>query len=300
MKTRRRARLLAVLAAVSLAAAAEVRCSSAPPSGARWESVETTTMPSPAHVLVVVPPSYDRDPARRYPALYFLHDGYGDGRTLARRGVAADALERMRDGRLPEFFIVGVDGPGSWFADSYDGKHRFTEFLTADLPRWMEARYRVIAREGARGVTGISMGGYGAVRLALTHPDLYGSVSSLSGAIIPLAWDELERYSWVARYTLKRVFGHSKEKNSLDANDAWQILAPLQFAQPPFAVRFQAGTEDVYGLDGVAAQYGNLLTEHGVPTTVLLEPGGHDWDYWRPAMQEILTWHGERFEYDAR
>jgi enterochelin esterase-like enzyme len=130
-------------------------CATSAPKGTRWERVETRTMPSPAHVLVVVPPSYEREPARHYPVLYFLHDGYGDGMTLARRGVAADALERMRDGRLPEFFLVGVDGPGSWFADSYDGKRRFAEFLTADLPRWMEAHYRVLARKGARGITGI-------------------------------------------------------------------------------------------------------------------------------------------------
>jgi S-formylglutathione hydrolase FrmB len=144
------------------------------------------------------------------------------------------------------------------------------------------------------------MGGYGAIRLALTHPDLYGSVSALSGAIIPLGWDDLDRYSWVARYTLKRVFGRAKDRNSLDANDAWRILSTLHFDAPPFTAYLRAGTEDIYGLDGVAAQYGNLLTEHGVPTTILLEPGGHDWDYWGPAMQGILQWHGERFEYDAR
>ena len=257
-------------------------------------------MPSPVHVLVIVPPSYEREPDRRYPVLYFLHDGYGDGRTLARRGVAAEALARMRDGRLPEFFIVAPDGSGSWFADSFDGKRRFREFLAKDLLRWMEARYRILPRQSSRGITGISMGGYGAVELALTHPALYGSVSALSGAIIPFGWDELYRYSWVARYTLKRVFGETKEKNSLDANDAWLTLSTLQFAEPPFVAHMRAGTEDVYGLDGVAAQYGNLLNEHGVPTSILLEPGGHDWSYWGPAMQEILRWHGERFEYDAR
>jgi S-formylglutathione hydrolase FrmB len=293
MKTRRR---VAAVLLLSLG----VGCASAPPPGTRWESVETTTMPSPVHVLVVVPPSYDRDPSRRYPVLYFLHDGYGDGRTLARRGVAEDALARMRSGALPEFLIVAPDGSGSWFADSYDGKRRFAEFLVGDLPRWTESHYRTLPREASRGITGISMGGYGAIHLALTHPDLYGSVSALSGAIIPFGWEDLKRYSWVARYTLMRVFGRDAEKNSLDANDAWQILGRLQFDRPPFATRLEAGTEDVYGLDGVAAQYGNLLNEHGVPTTILLEPGRHDWSYWRPAMQEILDWHAARFEYDAR
>ena len=255
-------------------------------------------MPGPVHVLVLTPPSYHREPGRRYPVLYFLHDGYGDGHTLTRRGVAADARERMRDGRLPEFLIVAPDGPGSWFSDSYDGRHRFERFLTLDLPAWVDAHLRTLPGPSARGITGISMGGYGAVKLALKNPRMFGSVSALSGAIIPFGWEDLKRYSFVARFTLKRIFGKSPEKNSLDANDAWTILFGLRFEEPPFAAHLRAGTEDVYGLDGVAAQYGNLLNEHGVPTTIVLEPGGHDWTYWRRGMREILRWHGEKFQYD--
>jgi len=54
-------------------------------------------------------------------------------------------------------------------------------------------------------------------------------------------------------------------------------------------VELRAGTSDVYGLDGVAAQYGMLLNERGVPTTIVLEPGGHDWGYWRGAMRASST-----------
>ncbi len=264
----------------------------------RVEKVATPALPGTNEVLVVVPPSYESSPARRYPVLYFLHDGYGDGRTLARRGVAEDALARMRDGRLPEFLIVAPDGPGSWFSDTHDGSRRFEQYLAFDLPRTIEARYRVVPGKQARAITGISMGGYGAVKTALKHPDLYGSVSALSGAIIPFDWDELARYNVVARFTLKRVFGRSRDDNSLDANDAWHILWALCFDPPPFEVELRAGTGDVYGLDGVAAQYAMVLNDRGVPTTVVLEPGGHDWSYWRRAMMDILAWHGARFEYD--
>ena len=275
-------------------------CASAPPPGVRLERVATPTLPEPNEVLVVTPPSYASSPDRRYPVLYFLHDGYGDGRTLERRGVAAEAWRRMQSGSLPEFLIVAPDGPGSWFSDSHDGVRRFEEYLTADLPKAIEARYRVLPGRGARGITGISMGGYGAVKTALKHPDLYGSASALSGAIIPFGWNELRRYNAVARWTLKRVFGRSKEDNSLDANDAWLILWDLCFDAPPFEVELRAGTEDSYGLDHVAAQYGMLLNERGIPTTVILEPGGHDWTYWKGAMMDILAWHGARFEVEEK
>jgi putative tributyrin esterase len=264
----------------------------------RLERIAAASLPSPGEVLVILPPSYETDAARRYPVLYFLHDGYGDGRTLVRRGVASDARERMRDGRLPEFLIVAPDGPGSWFSDFHDGSRRYETLLSADLPRWVDSRYRTLPARASRGITGISMGGYGAVKTALKHPDLFDSVSALSGALIPFGQDDLARYSFVARFTLKRVFGRSPTDNSLDANDVWNILWGLRFSRPPFTVELRAGTEDFYGLDGVATQFGTLLNEHGVPTTVVLEPGNHDWRYWRRAMMEILAWHGRRFEYD--
>jgi S-formylglutathione hydrolase FrmB len=266
----------------------------------RIETFATPELPGPNEVLVVRPPSYDASPGRRYPVLYFLHDGYGDVRSLDRRGVAAAALARMREGTLPEFLIVAPDGPGTWFSDSHDGKTRFEQYLVGGLPRAIEARYRVVPGKAGRGITGISMGGYGAVKTALKHPDFYGAVSALSGAIIPFGWDELPRYSLVARFTLMRVFGRTKEDNTLDANDAWLLLWNRCFDPPPFEVELRAGTEDAYSLDRVAAQYGILLNERGVPTTVLLEPGGHDWSYWKGAMLDILAWHGARFEYDPR
>lgn len=295
-------RIARLLAAVSLAAAGvlALSCASASlPDGVRLERVAAPSLPSPNEVYVLVPPSYDRSPQRRYPVLYFLHDGYGDGRTLVRRGVAADALAAMRDGTLPEFLIVAPDGPGTWFSDFHEGPTRFERFLAADLPAAIASRYRVLDGAASRGITGISMGGYGAVKTALRHPALYGTVSSVSGAIIPFEWGELQRYNWVARFTLMRVFGRDRENNSLIANDAWHILWKLCFDEPPFAVELRAGTSDVYGLDGVASQYGMLLNERGVPTTIVLEPGGHDWAYWRGAMRSVLAWHGMRFEYDS-
>ena len=64
----------------------------------RIDRIPTNALPSAPECLVVVPPSYERSPGRHYPVLYFLHDGYGDGRTLVRRGVAQEALSRMRKG----------------------------------------------------------------------------------------------------------------------------------------------------------------------------------------------------------
>jgi S-formylglutathione hydrolase FrmB len=261
--------------------------------------IATGSLPEPARVLVLLPPSYGSEPLRRYPVLYFLHDGFGNVSTLAKSGLAAEIRAGMARGTLPEFLIVAPGAPGSWFSDSHDGVHRYEEFLTGDLIADVEKRYRVLGGKHARAVTGISMGGYGAFKLALKHPDLYGAVSSLSGALIPIEWDDLPRYNAFARWTLKRVFGARREDNSLAANDIWNILRNAHFDAPPFAAHLRAGTEDIYGLNGVAAQFGSYLTERGVPATIVLEPGGHDWSYWRRAMLPLVQWHGRMFAYDS-
>lgn len=206
----------------------------------------------------------------------------------------------MADGRLPEFFVIAPSAPASWFSDSRDGKRRYEEFLTGDLLRQIESRYRVRADSSARGITGISMGGYGAMKIALKHPGLYGSVSALSGALIPFGWEDLQRYSWIARWSLKRVFGRRPEDNTLAANDVWEILRPLRFSNSPFVAHLRAGTQDDYRLDRVAVQFGSYLNEHGVDATVVLEPGRHDWVYWRRALMEIAQWHARRFQYDSK
>ncbi|MFN2386528.1 MAG: alpha/beta hydrolase [Thermoanaerobaculia bacterium] len=259
--------------------------------------ISSAHVPRPIRYLVVEPPSYQRTPDRRYPVLYFFHDGYGTERTLAGRGIAEELRARMADGRLPEFFVVAPGGRGTWFSDSHDGKVRYERFIVEDLLREIGSRYRVIADRGGRGATGISMGGFGAVKLGLKHPELFGAVSSLSGPLIPIGWEDLALYGNRTRRLLTRVFGDSREDNSLAANDVWQIAKELRSDQPP-AVQLRGGTEDGYGLGRVATQFGSYLSERGVPTTVVLEPGEHRWSYWRDALLAVCAWHAKRFTYD--
>jgi len=281
---------------VLVAAAA---CATSRPPGGSFEKVSTATLPHEARVFVLAPPSWPRQAGRRYPVLFFLHEIYGSGGSLASHGVAAELSARMRDGRLPEFFVVAPSAPAAWFSDSHDGRYRYEKFLTEDLIAWVEKRYPVIPASRARAVTGISMGGYGAMKIALKHPDLYGSVSTLSGALIPFDWSEdLPRYSWIARWSLKRVFGKRRDDNSLAQNDVWSLLRAARFAHSPFRAHLMAGREDDYRLDQVAIQFGSNLNDHGVDATVVIEPGRHDWAYWRRGLLEIAEWHGRQFAYD--
>ena len=287
------------LIALLFGAAAAAACVSISTPGVTLERRKTSALPSEGEYLLVKPPSWDREPSRRYPVLYFFHDGYGDVLTLERHGVAADLKREMREGRLPEMLIVAPGAPGAWFADAADGGKRYESFILGDLLPAIEATGRVAPGPRGRGVTGISMGGDAAFRMALKRPELFGSVSALSGALIPFGADDLVRYNAFARWTITRVFGHPDGRNTLAANDVWQLLFPVHFTQAPFVAHLRAGTEDDYRLDQVAVQYGSTLVEHGVPVTIVLEPGRHDWSYWRRAMLAIARWHASQFAYDS-
>ena len=201
----------------------------------------------------------------------------------------------MRSGELPEFLVVCPEGGRSWFSNSHDGARRYEDLVAGDLPREIERRYRVLSGSPNRGITGISMGGYAAMKIALKHPGEYGSVSVLSGAIIPMGWDDVDKVFFVVRRQLHAVFGDSPRNNSLAENDVWKILQSRESWGRPFDVFLLAGTEDKYHLDRAAAAYAGLLNRHGIRATARLEPGIHDWPYWSNALMEIAAWHGKEF-----
>lgn len=227
--------------------------------------------------------------------LYFLHDAYGDDRVLLRHGVIARFDAAMRSGGLGEFILVCPNGDGGWFSNSHDGKRRYEDWISTDLPREIERRYRVLADARHRGIAGVSMGGYGAMKIALHHPERYGSVSGLSAAVIPMGWDDVEKIFFIARWQLHQVFGRSPDDNSLAENDVWRLVAAKEKWSVPFEVFLLAGTGDKYRLDHVAAQYADFLNRRGIRATARLEPGIHDWPYWSESMLEIARWHAARF-----
>ena len=279
-----------------LLAAASVAAAAAPST---YETIRTSTLSQPARVLLLRPPSFASRPERRYPVLYFLHDAWSDETALEEYGVAEELFRLMRSGELPEFLVVAPGARGSWFSDSHDGKDLWEKFVREDLPRWMEEKNRAIPAREARAATGISMGGYGVVKIALKYPDFYGSVSALSGALIPFGREDLKRYSFLARWTILHVFGRSRTDNTLAENDVWELLSASHFDTSPFPLYLRGGTEDVYGLGRVAAQFAAFAADHGIAATAVLEPGVHDWTYWRHALIPMARWHARQFSYDS-
>jgi S-formylglutathione hydrolase FrmB len=142
-------------------------------------------------VQVYLPPSYPKSPSRRYPVVFLLH-GY---KGTYKQWMAGGAEWNIRDvldgliaaGKVGEMIVVMPDVKnrlgGSFYTDSVVTGN-WDEFLTRELVGHIDKNYRTLARAESRGIAGHSMGGYGALLLAMKHPDTFGAVYSLSAAVL--------------------------------------------------------------------------------------------------------------------
>lgn len=271
---------LSILAALLLAA---FPCSALPHLESRL--VSSPALSGDVRVVVQLPPTYGSSPSRRYPVLYFLHDGFGNENVLSRRGIAARLDAEMAAGRLAEMIVVSPRGVGTWFTDSHDGRVRYGTFLSTSLVPRVDADFRTLARRSARAAAGISMGGYGAVRWGLRAPELFAVTGGLSPAVQQLARRSSETLPLLVRPAFRRVFGAGHASGAYREHDLASILldTPGLAARAPELI-LRCGTEDEYLLADVSTFFHRLVKALGGRSELLLEPGGHDWDYWRTAF----------------
>ena len=146
-------------------------------------------------VSIYLPPGYRRHPAKRYPVLYLLH-GYGATDAMWFGGgytrnvhLPAIADRLILGGSIQPMIIVMPDADtrygGSFYVDSSVGGNWGT-FITHGLVRYVDAHYRTLARPGSRAIAGHSMGGYGALVLAMTHADTFRVVYAMSAPYLDL------------------------------------------------------------------------------------------------------------------
>ena len=167
----------------------------APVVGAKAVTVERITVNSPSiagnlegesadrHVIVVLPPSYARDRARRYPVVYALH-GYSIG---AEQWIEEIHVPQTVEGAFAkgarEFIIVLPDSKtvhnGSMYSSSVTTGD-FENFVAHDLVRYIDGHYRTLPARESRGLVGHSMGGYGATRIGMKHADVFGALYIMS------------------------------------------------------------------------------------------------------------------------
>jgi len=148
-------------------------------------------------VLVFLPPSYTRENSRRYPVVYALH-GYSIGAEQWTHEIhVPQTIEGAFAQGAKEFIVVLPDAKtvhgGSFYSSSVTTGD-FEQFIAHDLVSYIDAHYRTIPRRLSRGLVGHSMGGYGAARIGMKYPDVFGSLYIMSPAgMLPLPNEQLAR-----------------------------------------------------------------------------------------------------------
>ncbi len=151
------------------------------------QSLENNYGESPTRaVSVYLPPAYDES-TQHYPVIYFLHGFTGDNRVMDY--IAGLLDQAIATNRIRPFIMVIPDEKttydGSFYSNSelYGNWEDFTAF---NLVNYMDKNYRTIADKDSRGITGHSMGGYGALKIAMHHPDIFSSVYALSPGVLTI------------------------------------------------------------------------------------------------------------------
>ncbi len=149
--------------------------------------------PAERRVAVYLPPSYDTEPSKHYPVLYFLH-GFGSDDQVPELSALFRRLmdERVKAGGASEMLVVVPNGrnaySGSFWANS-SVTGRWEDFVAHDLVAWTDAHFRTLPRASSRGLAGHSMGGYGSLLIAMDHPDVFGAVYALSACCLAMEGD---------------------------------------------------------------------------------------------------------------
>jgi S-formylglutathione hydrolase FrmB len=244
---------------------------------------------------VVLPPSFDADKARHFPVLYFLH-GLGDNEQLFVHSGAWNLVEDMREkGELGDFLIATPEARSSFYINARDGKQRYEDFLVQEFLPYIEKRYRVAPGRANRAISGISMGGYGALHLAVRHPQLFSSVSAHSAALIgklPTFLAGATPNSPRSR-VLGGVFGDPPDPSF------WEQNSPIAMARTAnlggVKIYFDCGDEDDFGFDSGARALDKVLTERRIPHEFHIYPGRHDATYFAERLPASLAFHWRLF-----
>lgn len=320
------------------AASAPAATSVGPPASAKHVAGPGRVTPARLHsdalgvdkaAMVWTPASYDVAPARRYPVVYLLHGLGGDETNWITHGKLPEAAEKLG----LEAIVVMIDGDDGFYVDSarpvdyaaclasqppfhrsespaaYCVKSsRYETYVVRDVVGWVDRTLRTVPERRARAITGLSMGGFGALMLAMRHKDVFASAASHSGLVAPLyvgphPYDKARLAlataspGWGADYQppvraqITSVLG-----SSFEAWRAWDPATLAKGLEPgELALFIDCGTEDGFKFHDQARYLHDALTDAGIPHAFELVKGDHTFTLWKDRIGPSLAFHAARF-----
>lgn len=273
--------LLSVFIAVPALASGRVECG----------SVSSRYVPHPVAYCALLPPSYDTQPARKFPVLYFLHGLGGDQTFLVSGGgwnVIEDAQEQKQ---ISEFVVITPQADSTFYINSKNGRVKYEDFFIRDFIPQMEKHFRLLGTRDGRAIGGVSMGGYGALRFAFKYPQMFVAVI----AHMPALLEQLPQGTGEAGLTpyLSGAFGRPLDEAY------WKANTPFVFAQVAnlrgLKIYFDCGDEDDFGFDAGTRHLDKLLTVRHIAHISHIYPGRHNWQFVAQHLDDSLKLVSDTF-----
>ena len=293
--TRRRQALLQQTLRFAICLLALALAPAAPAQGrAECATFKSTILARSVHYCAFLPASFDTDKTKQFPVLYYLH-GLGDNEQSLLNTGGWDLIEDLRrTGKVGDFVVLAPDGGHTFFMNSADGKLRYEDFLTKEFMPQLEKKYRVAGTRAKRGITGVSMGGFGALRLAFKYPQQFEAVSAQMPALLAeVPQDLVAGGPGSPAAMLGDVFGSPIDLSFLERNS---VLYFARIDPAPelrrMKIYFNVGNNDDYGFEQGAQKLHQLLDSRGVGNEFHIYPGRHDPQFAIRHFGEVVQFQG--------
>ena len=243
--------------------------------------VYSESMKKNLKVAVTFPTSYQQG-EKRYPTLYLLHGGNGSFSDWLTKVTERGLVNRMAE----EYDIIIVNpgvGPISYYFDSpLLDSVQYETYITAELIPEIDKKYRTLDQKESRAITGLSMGGHGAITLSAKHPELFAVAGSMSGVmnIDSRMWDVGDGLKKMRAESQKQVLGDIDYEFPFSTYTAVGLVDQIKANGIPLII--DCGTEDF--LISTNRQMHQLLLANKTPHEYTERPGAHTWQYWTDAL----------------
>jgi S-formylglutathione hydrolase FrmB len=241
------------------------------------EPLYSESLQQPSWYQVVLPPGYFSS-ERRYPVLYLLHGIAGGAGEWLEVGIHEAADRLWGEGKLEPFIIVLPEGGQSYYLNHANDGPRWADYISQDVVKHIDGAFRTLAEPGHRAIGGLSMGGDGALQLALHHPDVFGIVGAHSPTT-RLSYDQRPG----------DIYGD--EEYWQRHNPLW-LIHHAQTAQD-LNIWIDVADGDVWLASAQALH--EALEEQKVPHAYSENPGIHDGEYWVANQESYLHFYAEAF-----
>ena len=261
-------------------------------------SFHSTTLGEAIDYNVYLPAGYEAS-SKNYPVLYLLH-GRGDSMSAWVR-MQGTLDELIANGDIPPTIAIMPDAPWSSRASYYvDSAYRGADpgravetAFTQDLIAHVDSTYRTVASRNGRGVAGYSMGGYGAIRYSLAHPDLFGAAIVLSPAVyIPSgprdsSTREFGAFGKDKRLFVDHIYQRLNYPETFESFTATGLTLPMYIAVGDDEFKNPEPKDWKHDLDFEAHVLFNQASRvENITAELRVVDGGHDWDVWGPQFVE--------------